>query len=49
MERETLYFLGGAHVPRLRGGKPYRKSGVHPRFRKGMLFRDMRSLTVARP
>jgi hypothetical protein len=28
--------------PGLRGGKPYRKTGVHPRFREGMLFRDMR-------
>ena len=34
MEPDTLYFSGS-------GACPYRKTGVHPHLRKGMLFRDM--------
>jgi hypothetical protein len=32
---DTLYFFRS-------GACPYRKTGVQPRFREGMLFRDMR-------
>ena len=26
------------HDPRIRGDKPFPKTGIHPRFREGMLF-----------
>ena len=42
MERDPLYFLLAGACPRLCGGGAYRKTGVHPRLRKGMLFRGMR-------
>ena len=32
------------HDPRIRGGKPSPKIGVHPRLRKGMLFGIMLSI-----
>jgi hypothetical protein len=38
--RSTSFLL--AHVPRLHGGKPCRKTGIHSRLRKGMLFSNMR-------
>jgi len=28
----------GEHDPRIRGDKPFPKTGIHPRLRKGMLF-----------
>jgi len=37
-KRDTRYLvLAGACPPPSRG-KPYRKTGIHPRLRKGMLF-----------
>jgi len=41
-KRDALYLFLVAHVPGLHWGKSYRKTGIHPRLRKGMLFRNMR-------
>ena len=32
--------LLGEHDPRLRRDRPFPKTGIHPRFRRGRLFRD---------